>query len=57
MDDLNNKIEVKGKSGNLYQFVHGYELSKTAPPLSAGIFVFTKKKRLKAAQCLTFSFC
>lgn len=43
MDDLNNAIELKGKAGTVYQFVHHYNLTENEQPRNAGIFVFTKK--------------
>ncbi len=43
MTDFNNKIELKGKSGNVHTFVRCYHLTKNEQPRSGGIFVFTKK--------------
>lgn len=52
MDDLNNTIELKGKSARVYQFVHCYNLAENEQPGNAGIFVFAKKKSDGSATVL-----
>ena len=36
MDDINIKVELKGKTGKTYTFIHSYNLAQNEEPKSTG---------------------
>ena len=56
MDDINVKVELKGKSGQAYTFIHRYDLSQGEEPKTSGIYVFVDNEAGNQPDILDIQF-